>query len=76
MFQEDLFLFLISKQRFLLVLFPFLSLGKTYDAWNCSHCLVTMWEQPQDCEDADPKPGCWRAAKAILKMPVSRLLVR
>ena len=53
-----------------------LSMGKAYDAWNCSHCPVTMWEQPQDHEDADPKPGHCRATKPILEMPVSRLLVR
>ena len=47
MFQEDIFLLLISKERFLLVFFVFLSMGKAYDAWNCSHCPVTMWEQPQ-----------------------------
>lgn len=56
--------------------FFFLSMGKAYDAWNCSHCPVTMWEQPQDHEDADPKPGHCRATKPILEMPVSRLLVR
>ena len=78
MFQEDIFLFLISKERFLLVFFFFfsLSMGKAYDAWNCSHCPVTMWEQPQDNEDSDPKPGHCRATKPILEMPVSRLLVR
>ena len=76
MFQEDIFLLLISKERFLLVFFVFLSMGKAYDAWNCTHCPVTMWEQPQNHEDADPKPGHCRATKPILEMPVSRLLVR
>ena len=76
MFQEDIFLLLISKERFLLVFFVFLSMGKAYDTWNCTHCPVTMWEQPQNHEDADPKPGHCRATKPILEMPVSRLLVR
>ena len=76
MFQEDTFLLLISEERFLLVFFFFFSMGKAYDSWNCSRCLVTMWEQPQDLEDADPKPGHCQATKPILEMPVSRLLVR